>query len=197
MQQLNDALNQLSIDASEEQKKQWSEYLNQLYKWNKTYNLTAIQSLDAMYLKHLYDSLSIAPFIQGKMIIDVGTGAGLPGIPLAILYPEKTFILIDSVGKKVQFLHHIKRQLNLTNIVPYQIRIESYKPSGSIDTIVSRAFADFDRFQAITQHLITPEKTRLLGMTGQKPNHVSPYAEYYPIEVPFLEQQRHVIITST
>lgn len=143
-------------------------YLHLMSKWNDAYNLTAIRQMPDMISKHLMDSLAIIPWLNGKKIIDVGTGPGLPGIPLAIAKPDLHFVLLDSNGKKTRFLHEVKRQLLLSNLEIVQIRVENYHPEQGFDTVVSRAFSSLEQMIQWTQHLISP-KGIWLAMKGQVP----------------------------
>lgn len=145
-----------------------TQYLLLLDKWNAAYNLTAIRDLETMVSKHLLDSLAILPWLNGKLILDVGTGAGLPGIPLAIAQPERQFVLLDSNGKKVRFLQEVKRQLALPNLEVVQFRVENYHPKQGFDTVLSRAFSSLEQMIFWTQHLISPEGV-WLAMKGRYP----------------------------
>lgn len=143
-------------------------YLSLLNKWNAAYNLTAIRDMEAMVNKHLLDSLAILPWLQGDYILDVGTGAGLPGIPLAIAQPNRRFVLLDSNGKKVRFLNEVKRQLALTNLEVVQFRVENYRPEQGFDTVTSRAFSSLEQMIYWTEHLIA-EQGIWLAMKGRYP----------------------------
>ena len=116
-------------------------YLELLIKWNKAYNLTSVRDSEEMVAKHLVDSLVVSPYLKGQHFIDVGTGPGLPGVPLAIVNPDKHFVLLDSLGKRIRFLNEVKRQLKLTNIEPVQARVEEWQPAQRLDGVMSRAFA--------------------------------------------------------
>ena len=195
--QLEAGLQQLGIQATEAQIQQWLVYLQLLQKWNKTYKMTAITDLDEMLVKHLLDSLAVAPWIKGDRIVDVGTGGGLPGIPLAILIPEKSFTLVDSIGKKIQFVRHAKQQLKLSNVEPLNIRIEQLCAEEPFDTVVSRAFSSVNDFYMLCHHLVSPQG-QLLAMKGAdiEKNQLAllPCESHIErIEVPFLEAQRHII----
>lgn len=145
------------------------DYLLLLDKWNAAYNLTAIRDLDSMVSKHLLDSLAILPWLHGKLILDVGTGAGLPGIPLAITRPEQQFVLLDSNGKKTRFLQEVKRTLRLDNLEVVQSRAENYRPAQGFDTVVSRAFSSLDQMIFWTRHLIADNGV-WLAMKGRYPD---------------------------
>lgn len=144
-------------------------YLLLLHKWNAAYNLTAVRDLDSMIGKHILDSLAILPWLQGNKIIDVGTGAGLPGIPLAIAKPETQFVLLDSNGKKTRFLNEVKRQLDLKNLEIVQFRVENYHPNAGFDTVISRAFSSLEQMIHWTQHLIAKDGL-WLAMKGRYPD---------------------------
>lgn len=144
-------------------------YLFLLNKWNGAYNLTAVREMDAMVSKHILDSLAILPWVTGARIIDVGTGAGLPGIPLAIARPETQFVLLDSNGKKTRFLNEVKRQLDLKNLEIVQFRVENYHPSQGFDTVISRAFSSLEQMILWTQHLIA-KNGNWLAMKGRYPD---------------------------
>lgn len=133
------------------------DYLALLHKWNKAYNLTAVRDIDSMVGRHILDSLAILPWVQGTQMLDVGTGAGLPGIPIAIARPDLNVVLLDSNGKKIRFLQEVKRVLGLDNVEAVQTRVESYQPIHRFDTITSRAFSDVQLMLNSTQHLIAPD----------------------------------------
>ncbi|STX50037.1 glucose inhibited division protein B GidB [Legionella busanensis] len=144
------------------------QYLLLLSKWNRTYNLTAVRNLDDMVIKHLLDSLAILPWIYGKRIIDVGAGAGLPGIPLAIANPSLEIVLLDSNGKKVRFMQEAKRLLHLDNVIVEQSRVETYRPTLGFDTVMSRAFSSLAQMITWTQQLVAPSGI-WLAMKGRYP----------------------------
>jgi 16S rRNA (guanine527-N7)-methyltransferase len=175
------------------------DFLALLDKWNQVFNLTAIRNAEDMVVLHILDSLAIAPFLFGKRIIDVGTGAGLPGIPLALTQPDKEFFLLDSNGKKTRFLNQVKSELSLKNIQILQARIEDYKPDIYFDSIVSRAFSSIPVMLAKTQHLAAPDG-QFIAMKGNLPqqeiDEVSAeftVVDVHKLSINGLSAQRHVV----
>ena len=141
--------------------------LDELERWNRTYNLTAIRDRDEMLTHHLLDSLSIHPDLTGSTVADVGTGAGFPGLPLAVLNPQRRFTLIDSAGKKIRFVQHAARELGLTNVEGLHGRVEAVK-GRNFDTVVARAFAALPQLVGLVAPLCGPQ-TRVLAMKGKWP----------------------------
>lgn len=174
-------------------------YLDQLIRWNRSYNLTAIRDPGDMVTRHLLDSLSLLPWVDSPLL-DVGTGAGLPGVPLAIANPDLEVTLIDSAGKKVRFLRHVKRTLGLQNIHPIHGRVEDHHPTAVYACIVSRAFSSLGDFAAACRHLAAPG-TRLLAMKGRDPREelrqIPPDftgQSVKKLSVPGLQEDRHLVI---
>lgn len=139
---LHNASQEMNLSLSGNQIDQLIAYADLLEKWNRSYNLTAIRDRREIFSRHLIESLSIASFVTGRRRLDVGTGAGLPGVPLAILEPSVTYVLLDSNGKKTRFLTEVKRSLGLSNIEVQTARVEKWHPDAPFDAIVTRAFAD-------------------------------------------------------
>ncbi len=198
-QQLRTGLAQLSLVLTDQQIELLLEYLNLLLKWNRAYNLTAIRDPQEMLGLHLLDSLSIASFVQGERIIDVGTGPGLPGIPLAICFPERSVTLLDSNGKKTRFLFHVKTSLGLDNVQEVQSRVEAYQPQQPFDAVTSRAFSSLLDMVDKCSHLLAP-KGRFYAMKGQYPEQeLSDLPKHYNVvashqlKVPGVEGQRHLV----
>lgn len=157
-----------AIQLSEHQKQQCVDFLALLLKWNKAYNLTAIDNPNTAITLHLIDSLSILPFIRGNTILDIGSGGGLPGIPLSIALPDQQFTLLDSNGKKCRFLQQAKMELSLENIDVQHSRVQEYQPTYNVDLITCRAFTALTNLVDWCQHLFHPE-LRILAMKGTCP----------------------------
>lgn len=175
-------------------------YHQLLQKWNKAYNLTAVRNPQAMISRHLLDSLSVASFVEGKRFLDVGTGAGLPGVVLAILFPDRTFDLLDSNGKKTRFLFQVKTELKLSNINIYQLRVEQHQVERPYDGIFSRAFATLQDMLAACRHLLS-QSGRYYAMKGIYPDQeLSAIEKDYIVEachllnVPGVDGQRHLVV---
>lgn len=153
---LRNACLAMSLNLNDEQCNKLVQYLGLLVKWNKAYNLTAVRGPEQMLTRHLVDSLSIVPYITAQRVLDVGTGPGLPGIPLAIMFPEKQFSLLDSNGKKTRFLTQSKIELGLHNIEVIHGRVEHVNVDRGYDQIVSRAFTAVSNMIEWCKHLLTP-----------------------------------------
>ncbi|MBS3747874.1 MAG: 16S rRNA (guanine(527)-N(7))-methyltransferase RsmG [Wenzhouxiangellaceae bacterium] len=180
-------LENLGQTLSGEQVETLLDYLAELVRWNKAYNLTAVTDPMEMVERHMMDSLSIRPFIEGRRILDSGTGAGLPGVVLAVAEPGRQFVLVDSNGKKVRFLRHIKRTLGLDNIEPIHARLESLTLDPPPDQIVARALAPLARL--VEWHRPWLEQgARLLAMKGQlEPAEIDELSGDYSVEKHALE----------
>ncbi len=157
-------------------------YLILLHKWNQAYNLTAIRDVQMMVGRHIMDSLAVMPWLHGKRIIDVGTGAGLPGIPLALAQPDLEFVLLDSNGKKTRFLTEAKRVLSLDNVEVVQSRAEDYKPVVGFDTVVSRAFSSLADMLKWTTHLVGNEGIWLAMKGSCSPSELQEISYPYRIQ---------------
>ncbi|MCW8903471.1 16S rRNA (guanine(527)-N(7))-methyltransferase RsmG, partial [Sedimenticola sp.] len=152
--QLSEGLRIMAIDLSERRQQLLLDYLALLLKWNKAFNLTAIRDPGEMVPRQLLDSLSILNLVQGERVLDVGTGPGLPGIPLAVAQPDRQFVLIDSNGKKTRFVQQAVVALGLDNVQVVRTRVEAYQPDAGFDTITSRAFAALPKMVQLTRHLL-------------------------------------------
>lgn len=151
-----------------QQQQQLLDYLTLLERWNKTYNLTAVRNTNDMLVRHIMDSLVVMPWLTGKRFIDVGTGAGLPGIPLAVAMPDCTFTLLDSLGKRVRFLRQVQHQLALKNINIQQTRVEDFLTDIPFDGVISRAFASLSDMVNWCKHL-TDNNGLFYALKGQQP----------------------------
>lgn len=175
-------------------------YLALLDKWNRVYNLTAVREPERMVSHHLLDSLAAVPFFTGPAVLDVGSGGGLPGIPLAIARPDIQVTLIDSVAKKTAFLLQAKAELGLANLSVATGRVEDFHPQTGFDEITSRAFSDLKEFVTLTRHLLNPGG-RWLAMKGVYPHEelallpasVKVSADH-ELHVPALAASRHLIV---
>ncbi len=171
-----------------------------LAKWNRAYNLTAVREPAAMLPRHLLDSLAVLPHLQGPRVLDVGSGAGLPGIPLALARPDLHFTLLDSNGKKTRFMTQAVTELGLANVSVVQSRVEDYQAPAPFDTVITRAFAAVAEVVAGTGRLCAPQG-RLLLMKGAYPITElealpSTYSlrEAIRLQVPGLDAERHLLV---
>ncbi|MNP39018.1 Ribosomal RNA small subunit methyltransferase G [compost metagenome] len=170
-----------------------------LHKWNKAYNLTSVRDPDAMLVKHILDSLVVSPHLHGERFIDVGTGPGLPGLPLAIINPDKQFVLLDSLGKRINFIRQVIQELGLTNVTPVKSRVEEYQPEVGFDGVLSRAFASLEDMLNWCHHLPSPEGS-FLALKGQYPEQELAQlpasirlVATHQLVVPELEGERHLL----
>ena len=197
---LENLLSKTALKVSPQQVNLLIQYVELLHKWNKAYNLTSVRDPQEMLVKHIMDSLMVGKVLQGESFIDVGTGPGLPGIPLAILYPERNFVLLDSLGKRITFLRQVVFQLKLTNVTPVKSRVEDYIPEYPFDGVLSRAFSSLTDMISWCKHLIASEQGRFFALKGQYPkDEISQLpvnielVKSYKIHVPQLDGERHVI----
>ena len=175
------------------------DFLHLLEKWNKSYNLTAVRDPEQMVPRHLLDSLSVLPFLQGTRVLDIGSGAGLPGIPLALARPDLQFTLLDSNAKKTRFITQALHELGLKNVAVAQERVEKFHPATKFDTLIARAFASIPDMLAASRHLCAPHG-RFLLMKGVFPREeLAAVTDGYRSEVkaltiPGLDAARHLVI---
>lgn len=167
LEALQAGLERLDIQAEQPLCTAYLRYIELLVKWNTAYNLTAVKEPEAMLNRHILDSLSVHAFVEGEHCLDIGTGAGLPGMILALAQPEKHWTLLDSNQKKIRFLRHIITELNINNVELVHGRIEAFKPIKDFDTIICRAFAPLVRMLEQTGHLLTTGN-QLLAMKGKR-----------------------------
>lgn len=193
-------LKQTALSITDQQKVQLVKLVLLLHKWNKTYNLTSVRDPMDMLVKHILDSLVVSPHLQGNRFIDVGTGPGLPGLPLAIINPEKHFVLLDSLGKRISFIRNALRELKIINVEPVLSRVEDYQPKQSFDGVLSRAFASLKDMTDLCQHL--PNKQgyfyALKGIYNQEEVlQLDPkftVEKVIELQVPTLVGERHLVI---
>jgi len=185
--------------ASESLSARLLDYLTLLVRWNATYNLTAIRDPAEMVSKHLLDSLAIAPYVRGRLA-DIGAGAGLPGIPLALALAELDVTTIESNGKKARFMREAQRQLGLANLHVAESRAESFEAPARFDCLVSRAFGSLAEFVRVGGHLLA-ENGLLLAMKGQEPaGEIAALpsgwrvSATHVLDVPGLTGQRHLLV---
>ncbi|MCW0507757.1 16S rRNA (guanine(527)-N(7))-methyltransferase RsmG [Aeromonas piscicola] len=199
LERLNGLLMQAGIVITDTQKTQLVQLVELLHKWNKAYNLTSVRDPDAMLVKHILDSLVVSPHLHGERFIDVGTGPGLPGLPLAIINPDKQFVLLDSLGKRINFIRQVIQELGLTNVTPVKSRVEEYQPDVGFDCVLSRAFASLEDMLSWCHHLPS-EQGSFLALKGQYPEQELAQlpaniclVACHELRVPELEGERHLL----
>lgn len=198
---LEQGLQQAELNLPENVRQKLLDYLALLQKWNKVHNLTAVRDPEEMVTLHLLDSLSVLPYIKAKRLLDVGSGAGLPGIPLAICLPDLQVTVMDSSHKKASFMRQAKAELDIPNLEVVCGRVEKYQPEQLFDIVISRAFSDLAEFVALTGHLCAPG-AQWLAMKGVYPYEelaqlkIQP-AQVVPLKVPGLAAQRHLVFLSS
>ncbi len=218
-QQLIRGAAEMSVALTAEQTQKLLAYIREFEKWNKAYNLSAVRDIQQMVARHLLDSLSVVPWFNNQKkqacedsaqkffpltrVIDVGTGGGLPGIPLAIMFPEKQFTLLDSNGKKTRFLFHVKTLLGLTNVTVENRRVEEFSPPEKFDGVISRAFASLQDMTEGCASLLKPDGI-FLAMKGLFPddelapiNDKIELVETIKLDVAETDGERHLLILRT
>ncbi|CBG90703.1 16S rRNA (guanine(527)-N(7))-methyltransferase RsmG [Citrobacter rodentium] len=200
LNKLSRLLADAGISLTDHQKNQLIAYVDMLHKWNKAYNLTSVRDPDEMLVRHILDSIVVAPHLHGERFIDVGTGPGLPGIPLSIVRPESHFTLLDSLGKRVRFLRQVQHELALKNITPVQSRVEAFPAEPPFDGVISRAFASLNDMVNWCHHL-PGENGCFYALKGQLPEDeiaaLPPQfsvGAVFKLQVPQLEGERHLVV---
>ena len=197
---LDEGLAELGLDQRLGDDQLLMAYVTELMNWNRVYNLTSVRKPADIVTRHVLDSLTILPHLRGDRILDIGTGAGLPGIPLAIACPEREFVLLDSSSKKLRFVRQTLGILELDNVTLEDARIEEYQPEHLFDTITCRAFSDLPDFYRYSARLCA-EDGRMLAMKGVYPmteveclQDKEIIDEIVALKVPGLDAERHLVI---
>ncbi len=199
-QALAQGVKSLGLALNRGQQDSLMRYVVLLHKWNRVYNLTAVRDIPRMVSHHVLDSLAILPHFKGSQVLDVGTGPGLPGIPLAIAQPQMSVTLLDSIQKKTAFLQQAVSELDLKNAKVVCERVESWKPTHLFDVVVSRAFAELADFVRQAMHLLAPGGI-FLAMKGLHPADEIKrlpdgfrLRELIKLEVPLMDAERHLLV---
>lgn len=197
---LTHLLTQANIRINDHQIQLLIDFVNLLNKWNKAYNLTSVRDPQEMLVKHILDSLVVSPYLQGNRFIDVGTGPGLPGLPLAIINSDKQFVLLDSLGKRISFIRNAIRELGISNVTPVLSRVEEYQQEEKFDGVLSRAFASLKDMTDWCHHL-PKENGYFYALKGvYQEDEVQALDEKYRVQqvielhVPELVGERHLIV---
>jgi 16S rRNA (guanine527-N7)-methyltransferase len=198
-ERLSRGIAELGLTTDEAARESLLDFVDLLAHWNRAYNLTAVRDPAEMIPRHLLDSLAVTPFLFGEDVLDLGTGAGLPGLPLAIVEPHRRFWLLDSNQKKLRFVRQAVLELRLENVEIVHARIETYRPGRNFSTIVSRAVAAADLLGAVHRDLLA-RPGRLLLMKGRDLDLVADMQglpdrtlHIHPLRIPFLDVERHLI----
>lgn len=195
---LIEGLQRMDLKLSDQVIDQLMTYLNLVEKWNRVYNLTAIRERDEMIKLHLLDSLSILNHVHVKNILDVGSGAGFPGIVLAITKPELKVTVMDSVNKKTTFMQQVKSELSLTNVDVVNSRVEDYQPTTLFEAVTSRAFSNLKNMMSLTQHTLQKEGVWLAMKSKDVREELEAFEKnqytLIPLEVPLINAERYLVI---
>lgn len=201
-QSIKDGCDAIAQEIDDDQLRKFVELLTELERWGAKVNLTAIRDIREMVGAHLLDSLAVGPFLRGNSAIDIGTGAGFPGLPLAIAHPRRSFALLDSNGKKINFVRHIVSRLGLGNVTAIKSRAQDYAPGHTFDTVIARALARIPKIIELGGHL-AGEKSVLLALKGRYPAEELEQTKTMPehwdfsvekISIPGLENHsRHIV----
>ena len=195
---LIEGLQRMDLALSDQVIDQLMTYLDLVEKWNRVYNLTAIREREEMIKLHFLDSLSILKHVHVKNILDVGSGAGFPGIVLAITKPELKVTVMDSVNKKTTFMQQVKSELSLMNLDVVNSRIEDYQPTTLFEAVTSRAFSNLKNMMSLTQHTLQKEGVWLAMKSKDVKQEVEAFEKnqytLIPLEVPFINAERYLVI---
>lgn len=195
---LIEGLQRMDLALSDQVIDQLMTYLDLVEKWNRVYNLTAIREREEMIKLHFLDSLSILKHVQEKNILDVGSGAGFPGIVLAITKPELKVTVMDSVNKKTTFMQQVKSELSLMNLDVVNSRVEDYQPTTLFEAVTSRAFSNLKNMMSLTQHTLQKEGVWLAMKSKDVKQEVEAFEKnqytLIPLEVPFINAERYLVI---
>jgi 16S rRNA (guanine527-N7)-methyltransferase len=194
---LVEGLHRMSLNLSDQMIDQLMAYLNLIEKWNRVYNLTAIRERDEMIKLHFLDSLSILNHLEMEHVLDVGSGAGFPGIVLAITKPELKVTVMDSVNKKTTFMQQVKSELSLTNLNVVNARVEDYQPTILFDGVITRAFSSIQNMLLMTQHTLQKNGAWLAMKSKDVKEELEALDQnqftLIPLEVPFINAERYLV----
>lgn len=199
-QRLIQLIAQTELQVTEQQLDQLIGYVQLLHKWNKAYNLTSVRDPNEMLVKHIMDSIVVSQYLDGERYIDVGTGPGLPGVPLAIMCPDKSFTLLDSLGKRIRFIRQVIHELKITNVTAVQSRVEEFDPGEGFDAVLSRAFASMSDMVSWCHHL-PKQGGQFFALKGQYNQEEAAdlpdwctVVEVKSLQVPDLDGERHLVV---
>ena len=202
-EKLDHLISQTDLEVSDKQRGQLVGYVELLNKWNKAYNLTSVRDPMDMMVKHILDSIIVSTHLQGTRFIDVGTGPGLPGIPLSIMNPDCEFFLLDSLGKRIRFIKQVVHELGIDNVTPVQSRVEEFQPEEKFDAVLSRAFASMTDMVEWCHHLPKEQSGVFLALKGQHPRDEMDQlpdwcsvTDIKALQVPELDGERHLVTLS-
>jgi 16S rRNA (guanine527-N7)-methyltransferase len=194
---LVEGLHRMSLNLSDQMIDQLMAYLNLIEKWNRVYNLTAIRERDEMVKLHFLDSLSILNYVEMEHVLDVGSGAGFPGIVLAITKPELKVTVMDSVNKKTTFMQQVKSESSLSNLNVVNARVEEYQPTILFDSVITRAFSSVQNMLSMTQHILQKDGAWLAMKSKDVKEELKALDEnqytLIPLEVPFINAERYLV----
>jgi 16S rRNA (guanine527-N7)-methyltransferase len=190
---LERGVDELGLALSDDARGRLMQYVALIEKWNRTYNLTAVRDPHDMVKQHLLDSLAVVPHLSVGTVADVGSGAGLPGIPLAIARPDWQVTVNDANQKKAAFLRQAVIELGLKNATVHEGRVEAWRPASGFAIVISRAFAELSQFISLCRHLVAPGGL-LAAMMGAAPNSPGERCRILQLQVPFLDARRHLVL---